>query len=146
MKDELYNDVNLRVLGTGCASSCGLGCVTGAFLLLIAFNIGTRAITTSPFFSIFGFLVGSLTCVVLGYIVARAALSRGAAVNFHIILFGIIQMLIGVFAWMLPQSKVQFSNDVAALLLIFRVLGWLLIIPLMLLGASWAKKEKHDSS
>ena len=141
MYDESNNDVNLSVLGTGCGASCGLGCGVAILMLFIVYIVGAHAALTSPIFLIFAFLLGSLTRVALGYIIARAALSRGAAVNFHVIIFGIILMVIGLFAWILPHKNVQLATDIAGILLIFRVIGWLLIIPLMLLGASWAKEE-----
>jgi hypothetical protein len=140
--DEPNNDVNLSVIGTGCGASCGLSCGVALLMFLVISIIGARAALTSPVLFIFAFLLGSLVSIALGYIVARAAMSRGATVNFHVIIFGIIQMVLGLFAWVLPHKNFQLANDIASLLLMFRIIGWLLIIPLMLLGASWAKEEE----
>ena len=142
MYDEPNNDVNLSVIGTGCGASCGLSCGVALLMFLVISIIGARAALTSPVLFIFAFLLGSLVSIALGYIVARAAMSRGTTVNFHVIIFGIIQMVLGLFAWVLPHKNFQLTNDIASLLLLFRIIGWLLIIPLMLLGASWAKEEE----
>jgi len=142
MQNEQNSDVNLSVLGTGCAASCGLGCGVGLLMLCLVLIIGVRAATSSAAFVIFGFLLGSVTRIALGYIIARAALSRGATVNFHVIIFGIIEMVIALFAWVIPQKNIQLATNLAGIILLIRVVAWLLTIPLMLLGASWAKEEE----
>jgi len=141
MYDEQKNDVNLSVLGTGCGASCGLGCGVAILMIGIAFVIGIRAATTSPIFVVLGFVLASLTHVALGYIIARTALTRRVRVNTHVILFGMFQMVIVLFASLLPQKNSQLTSDIVTLVLLFRVIDWFLIIPLMLLGASWAKEE-----
>lgn len=144
MENEPSNDINVNVLGTGCLASFGLACLVALVMICLVLAMGIRAAASSTALVIFGALLGTTTRIAVGYIIARAAIARSAAVNFHIIVFGIILMVIGLIGWVIPQKNIQLSGDVAMLTLMLRVIGWLLIIPLLLLGASWAKAENPE--
>lgn len=145
MQDVPKNDVDLNVLGTGCATSIGAGCVSFLILIPIAAAIGVQAIRQSSAVPLLGFLIGLLTDLVIGFVTARAARAHNAAVNFHVILIGAFTMLIGLLAFVLPQQNNVLSSQTQNLARFLNMVSWLITIPLMLLGASWSADDASSS-
>jgi hypothetical protein len=134
------NDVNLNVMGSGCLASCSTGCLMILIFVLIGGAMGVQAMRHSGGLVFFGFFAGLLTNLIVGYKIGQSARKHNAPVNFHVIIFGVILMVIGLAGWITP-NKQPLSNQMQALVQFVRLVGWILTIPVMLLGASWAEEE-----
>ena len=143
MQDNPNNDVNLNVLGTGCATSCGAGCVAVLIAVAMVAVVGVQAARQSSALPLIGFLLGLLMHLIVGYATARAARANNAAVNFHVILVGAFAMLLGLLALALPQRNAALSNQTQNLAQLLNMVSWVLTIPVMLLGASWSADEPN---
>ena len=126
-------DVDVAALGTGCLTGCGTGCVTTAAVLGLAVAAGVDFVRVTPdtipgWLRFVGFLLGLASYVVIGYFTARAAPD---APHFHALLIGIIFMLIGVLAFVLPAGRYSGQGGPDFWLIV----SWLLTIPMTLWGA-----------
>lgn len=141
MQNEQNTDVDLNVLGTGCVASCGTGCLAAILILILALILGAQAVRNTPALIILGFFVGCVVVLATGYFIARAAQARNVAVNFHVIIYGIVLMVIDLLGFITTANKPYFSGQMLVIFQSTHILRWMLTIPLMLWGASWAKEE-----
>jgi hypothetical protein len=141
MENEPQNDVNLNVLGTGCATSCGVGCVSILLIMLIVGVAGVRAVQENAGVVFVGFLMGLAGHLVVGYVTAGAARAEKAAVNFHVLIVGGLSMILGLAGMVMPQKNQVLTSQQQSLTQLLGMISWLLTIPLMLLGASWNTEE-----
>lgn len=138
MQDEPKNDVNLNVLGTGCATSCGTGCAALLILIIVTAIIGVQVARQGSGLVMLGFLLGMVGNLIVGYVTARAARQAGAAVNSHVLIIGGLSMILGLYGLLSPQKGANaLSIPTQGVAQLFGIIGWILTIPLMLLGASW---------
>lgn len=143
--NEPKSDVNIEVVGTGCAYSCGFGCL----VVLVALGVGAMAGATisriaGPL-AFFAFLAGLASHVGVGYFTARAAREKGVALNLHIFVVGGLIMLIGVFGLVMRRPNTVIPAQTQALQQLLGIVSWLSVIPLMLLGASFYASDESQN-
>lgn len=135
--NDSKSDVDIEVVGTGCGYSCGFSCLLILVVGLIGGIAGAAAVgRIIGFIAFFGFLAGLAIDVAVGYFTAKAARTKGVAVNLHIFIVGGLIMLLGVLSFAMPQTNKLMPRDTQALRQLLSILSWLSTIPLMLYGAS----------
>jgi hypothetical protein len=141
---QTSGDVNLEVVGTGCGTSCGLGCLSALILISIGVVLGVPTVTRNAgSFALLGLLMGGLTHIFVGYVTARAARAKKLPVNLHIFIIGGLQMILGVLNRVIqirPGSSASLPSSSMLGLSLFSIL---IVIPLMLLGASIQKGDRE---
>lgn len=140
-RNEPQNDVNLNVLGTGCMTSCGVGCVSLLLIMLIVSAAGVRAMQENAGVIFIGFLLGLVGHLIVGYVTAGAARSANAAVNFHVLIVGGLSMLLALAGMVMPQKNTMLTSGQQGIVHLLGLISWLLTIPLMLWGASWNTED-----
>lgn len=141
MQESPPNDVNVSVLGAGCATSCVGGCLSGVVLGAIAMAMGVQAIRQGSGLPFLGFLAGLVIHLAVGYFTGKAAREHKVAVNFHVIIVGVISMIIGLISFVTPERTGILSTQAKALTQALGIISWMLTIPLMLWGASWSDDD-----
>ena len=137
-------DVNLEVVGMGCGTSCVLGFVIVFVGLAMAGSMGVRAALKSDALLLTSFLLGRFTDLIVGYVTARAARRKRVPVNLHIFIVGGLALLLGGISLLMTNpQRAALPVQPSGTRLLLGLLGWILVIPMMLLGASWSEEPSE---
>lgn len=136
------NDVDLGVVATGCGTGCGVGCGLTLILLVLAIAMGSAAAQNLGFLQFIGFVGGQVGNLIIGYAVAHKARKARKPVNLHIFVVGGLWMLVGLMCLVIPETGRPQTQYMHGIVGIGSILSFLLMIPVMLVGASWCPSEE----
>jgi hypothetical protein len=132
-------DVDVEVVATGCGTSCATGCLTVLLITIFVMLVGAPAATRSlGFITLLGFFLNVASHVAVGYFTARAARWKNLPVNLHIFIVGGLVMVFSI-----ASSLFQLRNPDTGQKVAIGILSSLLVIPLMLWGASLYSKDSE---
>jgi len=139
MTEENKPDIDLPTLGTGCATSCGVGCLQLLVIMILISMSGVelarlRPESVPPGIKFIGFLLTLGADAIVGFVTARRAPHMKML---HAIILSVVMLLLGI-ASIAVNPKLSAQNP-------FSFLALILCMPATILGARWAISTEDDS-
>jgi hypothetical protein len=141
MVDENRPDIDLNTLGTGCITGCGAGCAQIIILMGLVAASGVQLARITPNsiptgIKLLGFIMGLGIAVLVGYVTARKA---PYSKMLHALIVGALALVFGILGMVLNPNTNAAREPL-------NILGFLLSLPMTLLGARWAISSEEPSN